>query len=33
LEGGYQLSKMAGGGNMPEAVVQTLQAFKVHSRQ
>mmetsp|Transcript_879 Transcript_879/g.1601 ORF Transcript_879/g.1601 Transcript_879/m.1601 type:complete len:389 (+) Transcript_879:200-1366(+) len=28
LEGGYQLSKMAGGGNMPEALVETIRAFQ-----
>ena len=27
LEGGYQLSRFAGGGNLQQAVVETLQAF------
>ena len=28
LEGGYQLSPMAGGGNLPQAVLETLQALR-----
>jgi acetoin utilization deacetylase AcuC-like enzyme len=27
LEGGYQLSPMAGGGNLPDAVIETIQAL------